>query len=58
MRQFRVEALEGRLAPGGVSCGVVLMYGLSRSIGEEIPQVHVAPLVMGGANGGVLHSMG
>jgi hypothetical protein len=42
-RRFLVEALEGRLAPGGLSGGV-LRDGITRSSGEEIPQAHVAPL--------------
>jgi hypothetical protein len=53
--RFQVEALEGRWAPGGLAGGVI-----QRHIGEEIPQVQVAPVahgskpsVNGGANAGV-----
>src|SRR4029079_4218474 len=55
-RRFQVESLECRLAPGGAPGGV-LINGVTRSIGEEIPQVHVAPLAMGGASGGVIHAV-
>jgi hypothetical protein len=56
-RRFQLESLEGRLAPGGVPGGVVMVYGAACHIGEEIPQVHVAPLAIGGASGGSLHAV-
>jgi hypothetical protein len=49
--RFQVEALETRWTPGG-SPGGVLAPGAACHIGEEIPQVQVAPL--GGSPGGVL----
>ena len=52
--RFQVEALEAHLAPGGVSGGV-LRDGLTRGVGEEIPQVQVAPVARAGADVGVLH---
>jgi hypothetical protein len=56
-RRFQVEALEGRLAPGGLSGGVV-NDGITRSGGEEIPQVQVAHVVpLGGAKGEVAHAV-
>jgi hypothetical protein len=52
--RFQVEALEGRWTPGGVSGGV-LVSGAVCHIGEEIPQVQVAPVApLGGPSGGVL----
>jgi hypothetical protein len=45
-RQFQVEAMEPRWTPGGLSGGVVCV-GAACHIGEEIPQVHVAPLAYG-----------
>jgi hypothetical protein len=50
-RRFQVEALEGRLAPGDASGGV-LVYGITRSSGEEIPQAQVVPVVHGSKPGG------
>ena len=41
-RRFQVEALEPRWTPGGV-----LNHGAACHIGEEIPQVHVAPALYG-----------
>jgi hypothetical protein len=55
-QRFHLESLEGRLAPGG-SPGGVLGDRFTPSIGEEIPQVHVAPMAMGGASGGVIHAV-
>jgi hypothetical protein len=55
-RRFQVEALEPRWTPGGAPGGV-LGDGMTRHIGEEIPQVHVAHVVpLGGAKGGVVHA--
>jgi hypothetical protein len=51
-RRFQIEALETRWTPGGAGGGVVMIYGAACHIGEEIPQVQVAP--QGGAPGGVL----
>ena len=44
--RFQVEALEGRLAPGGQPGGV-LRDSMTCHIGEEIPQVHVAQATCG-----------
>ena len=53
-RRLQVEALEGRLAPGAGGGGVVLV-ATPRGLGEEIPQVQVAPVSpLGGPSGGVL----
>jgi hypothetical protein len=53
-RQFQVESMEPRWAPGGMSGGV-LGDRMTRHIGEEIPQVQVAHVVpLGGASGGAL----
>jgi hypothetical protein len=51
--RFQVEALEARWTPGGPSGGV-LGDRMTCHIGEEIPQVQVAPLATGGAGGGAL----
>ena len=45
--RFQVEALETRWTPGGGSGGV-LAPAVAGHIGEEIPQVQVAPLGDGG----------
>jgi hypothetical protein len=45
-RRFQVEALEARWTPGGQPGGV-LGDTITRSSGEEIPQVHVAPALYG-----------
>ena len=44
-RQFQVEALERRLAPGGQPGGV--LGDAMCHIGEKIHQVHVAPATCG-----------
>jgi hypothetical protein len=49
--RFQIEALETRWTPAGLSGGV-LVSGAACHIGEEIPQVQVAP--QGGPSGGVL----
>jgi hypothetical protein len=54
-RRFQVEALETRWTPGGASGGV-LVYGPACHIGEEIPQVQVAPLGGGGMTVGFGHT--
>ena len=44
--RLQVEALEARWTPGGMSGGV-LGDRATCHIGEEIPQVHVAPVAYG-----------
>ena len=52
-RQFQLEAMEARWAPGGLSGGV--LAGVStHSTSAEISQAHVDPSPLGGAPGGVL----
>jgi hypothetical protein len=46
--RFQIEALETRWTPGGGGGGVVMACGAACHIGEEIPQVQVAPLGGGG----------
>jgi hypothetical protein len=56
--RFQVEALETRWTPGG-SPGSVLVSGAACHIGEEIPQVQVAPLGgRGGIGGEFDHTLG
>ena len=52
--RFQIEAQETRWTPGGLAGGVVVP-GAACHIGEEIPQVQVAPVSpLGGSPGGVL----
>jgi len=52
--RFQVEALEVRWTPGGLVGGAFPSASVCH-IGEEIPQVQVAPVSsLGGPSGGVL----
>jgi hypothetical protein len=52
-RQFQLEAMEPRWAPGGLAGGV-LAGGGTHSSAAEISHANVDPSPLGGAPGGVL----